>query len=46
MKTKYEDAITQVDGMSRNLQNLFKEKVRSIKEKSAMFFAKMEMKSK
>ena len=46
VKTKYEDAITQVDGMSRNLQNLFKEKVRSIKEKSAMFFAKMEMKSK
>lgn len=46
VKTKYEDAITKVDQASSNLQNLFKTKVRNIKEKSALFFAKVEMKMK
>ena len=46
VKTKYEDAITKVDSASSNLQSLFKTKVRNIKEKSALFFAKVEMKMK
>ena len=46
VKSKYEEAITKVDEASRNLQDLFKKKVRNIKEKSALFFAKMEMKLK
>ena len=46
VKQKYEDAVTKVDDASRMLQSLFKKKVRNIKEKSALFFAKMEMKLK
>ena len=46
VKQKYEDAIKKVDEASRNLQALFKKKVLNIKEKSALFFAKMEMKFK
>ena len=46
VKSKYEEAITKVDEASKNLQDLFKRKVRNIKEKSALFFAKMEMKLK
>ena len=46
VKTKYEDAIRKVDEASSNLQELFKRKVRNIKEKSALFFAKIEMKLK
>lgn len=46
VKSKYEDAIVKVDEASESLQELFKEKVRNIKEKSALFFAKVEMKLK
>ena len=46
VKSKYEDAINKVDEASATLQILFKQKVRNIKEKSALFFAKMEMKLK
>jgi len=46
VKSKYEDAIVKVDEASQSLQELFKEKVRNIKEKSALFFAKVEMKLK
>lgn len=46
VKSKYEDAIIKVDDASQSLQELFKEKVRNIKEKSALFFAKVEMKLK
>ena len=46
MKHKYEDAIIKVDDASSTLQTLFKRKVKGIKEKSALFFAKMEMKMK
>ena len=35
-----------VDEASSTLQSLFKRKVKGIKEKSALFFAKMEMKMK
>ena len=46
VKQKYELAIVKVDEASRTLQTLFKRKVKGIKEKSALFFAKMEMKLK
>ena len=46
VKHKYEDAIVKVDEASSTLQSLFKRKVKGIKEKSALFFAKMEMKMK
>lgn len=46
IKKKYEEAVAAVDKASQNLQNLFKKKVRDIKEKSALFFAKIEMKLK
>ena len=46
VKHKYEDAIVKVDDASSTLQTLFKRKVKGIKEKSALFFAKMEMKMK
>ena len=35
-----------MDEATKKLQDLFKKKVRNIKEKSALFFAKMEMKLK
>ena len=44
VKSKYEDAVAQVEEASTNLRSLFKGKVKKIKEKSALFFAKMEMK--
>ena len=46
MKEKYEDAILKVDEASTKLSDLFKNKVSTIKEKSALFFAKTEMKLK
>ena len=46
VKHKYEDAIVKVDDASSMLSSLFKRKVKGIKEKSALFFAKMEMKMK
>ena len=46
VKSKYEDAVAKVDEASKNLKQLFKTKVSTIKEKSALFFAKMEMKFK
>ena len=46
VKQKYEDAIKKVGEASNQLQQLFKKKVRDIKEKSALFFSKIEMKLK
>ena len=46
VKEKYEAAVEKVEEASRTLQELFKRKVRNIKEKSALFFAKIEMKMK
>ena len=46
VKQRYEEAINQVNDASQSLENLFKKKVRAIKEKSAVFFAKLEMKLK
>lgn len=46
MKQKYKDAVEQVEESTRNLKKLFKEKVKTIKEKSALFFAKVELKLK
>ena len=46
MKTKYDDAIIKVDAATSNLKDLFKRKVIGIKEKSALFFAKIEIKLK
>ena len=46
VKSKYEDAVQKVDEASNTLKDLFKRKVKGIKEKSALFFAKMEMKMK
>ena len=46
MKTKYDEAILKVDVASSTLKELFKRKVIGIKEKSALFFAKLEMKLK
>ena len=44
VKQRYEEAIKSVDDASQSLENLYRQKVRAIKEKSAKFFAKMEMK--
>ena len=46
VKSKYEDAILKVEQASKTLQTLFKKKVRNIKEKSALFFTKVELKLK
>ena len=46
VKEKYEAAVEKVDEASTTLRGLFKDKVKKIKEKSALFFAKMEMKLK
>ena len=46
VKEKYESAVLKVDEASTKLAALFKKKVITIKEKSALFFAKMEMKLK
>lgn len=46
VKQKYKDAVEQVEESTRNLKKLFKEKVKTIKEKSALFFAKVELKLK
>ena len=46
VKSKYEEAVQKVDAATDKLVDLFKSKVANIKEKSALFFAKMEMKSK
>ena len=44
VKQRYEEAIQKVDEAGQTIENLFKKKVRAIKEKSALFFAKLEMK--
>ena len=44
VKQRYEEAILKVDEAGKTIENLFKKKVRAIKEKSALFFAKLEMK--
>ena len=46
VKQRYEHAIQAVDEAGATIENLFKKKVRAIKEKSALFFAKLEMKLK
>ena len=46
VKQRYEHAIAAVDEAGHTIDNLFKKKVRAIKEKSAIFFAKLEMKLK
>ena len=46
MKKKYKDAVEKVEQSSRDLKRLFTEKVKTIKEKSALFFAKVELKLK
>ena len=44
IKTKYDETIQKVKEASENLRDMFKGKVQKIKEKSAIFFARMEMK--
>lgn len=46
VKQKYQEAIVKVEEASTTLQKLFRKKVGQIKEKSALFFAKLEMKLK
>ena len=46
VKTAYDDAVKKVDYQSKTLESQFRQKVRAIKEKSAIFFAKVELKLK
>lgn len=46
VKERYEAAVTKVDDATNTLAALFKRKVSQIKEKSALFFAKVELKLK
>ena len=44
VKTAYDEAVRKVDYQSKTLESEFRKKVRLIKEKSALFFAKVELK--
>jgi len=44
VKEAYDKAVKQVDYQSKSLGDSFKKKVIAIKEKSALFFAKVELK--
>ena len=44
VKAAYDDAVTKVDYQSKTLESEFKKKVKAIKEKAALFFAKVELK--
>lgn len=46
VKSAYDDAVEKVDYQSKTLESEFKNKVRAIKEKAALFFAKVELKLK
>ena len=46
VKERYQAAVDKVEKQSKTLQELFRKKVRGIKEKSALFYAKVEMKLK
>ena len=46
IKTRYTTAVEKVDEQSKNLGKLFKIQVKTIKETSVLFFAKVEMKLK
>ena len=46
VKAKYEDAVEKVDTQSKTLSDSFRQKVKTIKEKAALFFAKTEIKLK
>ena len=46
VKERYQAAVDKVEKQSKTLQDLFRKKVRGIKEKSALFYAKVEMKLK
>ena len=39
LKRRYQVAVEKVETQSKNLENLFLQKVHKIKEKSALFFA-------
>ena len=44
IKSKYDDTIQKITNATEGLRDMFKGKVQKIKEKSAIFFARMEMK--
>ena len=46
VKKAYDDSVSKVDHSSKTLEGLFRKKVTAIKEKSALFFAKVELKLK
>lgn len=46
VKKAYDEAVAKVDHQSKTLESSFRNKVHGIKEKSALFFAKIELKLK
>ena len=44
IKQKYDDTISKIKAATDGLRDMFKGKVQKIKEKSAIFFARMETK--